>query len=128
MQAQLGEQEVSGQKSKEESKVSKRKVWALLGLGLVALVIAGCGSSKSSSSSTGASSSTPAATTTGKGDIAVLLPDTQSSVRWEQFDRKYLGAAFAAAGVSYTIVNAQGDPTTQRSLTSAGSKWSTTTA
>jgi D-xylose transport system substrate-binding protein len=113
MQAQLGEEEVSGQQSKEESKVSKSKVWALLGLGLVALVIAGCGSSKSSSS-TGGSSSTPAATSVGKGQIAVLLPDTQSSVRWEQFDRKYLDSAFKAAGVSDTIVNAQGDPTTQR--------------
>jgi D-xylose transport system substrate-binding protein len=94
--------------------VSKYKLRALLGLGLVALVVAGCGSSSSSSTSTGAastSSSTPAA---GKAEIAVLLPDTQSSVRWEQFDRKYLDAAFTAAGISHTIVNAQGDPATQR--------------
>ena len=86
-------------------------------LGLVALVVAGCGSSSSSSSSSSASSSgttsTPAQTA-GKGDVAVLLPDTQSSVRWEQFDRKYLDQALTAAGVSHTIVNAQGDPTTQR--------------
>jgi D-xylose transport system substrate-binding protein len=92
------------------------KVRALMGLGLVALVVAGCGSSSSSSSSSSASSSAPAATTpaAGKGVIAVLLPDTQSSVRWEQFDRKYLDAAFTAAGLSHTIVNAQGDPSTQR--------------
>ncbi len=44
----------------------------------------------------------------------MLLPDTQSSVRWEQFDRKYLDQAFTAAGVKHTITNAQGDPTTQR--------------
>ena len=56
----------------------------------------------------------PSAQTAGKGDVAVLLPDTQSSVRWEQFDRKYLDQALTAAGVSHTIVNAQGDPTTQR--------------
>jgi D-xylose transport system substrate-binding protein len=49
-----------------------------------------------------------------KGSIAVLLPDTQSSVRWEQFDRKYLDQAFTAAGIKHTIVNAQGDPTQQR--------------
>ncbi len=35
-------------------------------------------------------------------------------MRWEQFDRKYLDQALTAAGVSHTIVNAQGDPTTQR--------------
>ena len=27
-------------------------------------------------------------------DVGVLLPDTQSSVRWEQFDRPYLDQAF----------------------------------
>ena len=44
-----------------------------------------------------------------KADIAVILPDSQSSVRWESFDRVYLDAAFKAAGVTYSIVNAQGD-------------------
>jgi D-xylose transport system substrate-binding protein len=86
---------------------------AALLLAAAALVAAGCGSSKKSSSS---ASTGGAATTGGKaaGSVAVLLPDTKSSVRWEQFDRKYLGQAFAAAGVKNTIVNAQGDPTTQR--------------
>jgi D-xylose transport system substrate-binding protein len=95
---------------------SKFRRWALLGLGLVALVVAGCGSSSSSSSSTSTSGSTSkaAAQTVGKGQVAVLLPDTQSSVRWEQFDRKYLDQALTAAGVTHTIVNAEGDPTTQR--------------
>jgi D-xylose transport system substrate-binding protein len=46
--------------------------------------------------------------------VAVLLPDTKSSVRWEQFDRPYLDKALTAAGISHTIVNAQGDPTTQK--------------
>jgi D-xylose transport system substrate-binding protein len=86
---------------------------AALLLAAAALVAAGCGSSKKSSSN---ASTGGAATTGGKaaGSVAVLLPDTQSSVRWEQFDRKYLGQAFAAAGVKSTITNAQGDPTTQR--------------
>ena len=44
----------------------------------------------------------------------MLLPDTQSSVRWEQFDRPYLDQAFKAAGIPHTIVNAQGDPSTQK--------------
>jgi D-xylose transport system substrate-binding protein len=49
----------------------------------------------------------------GKADIAVLLPDSASSARWEADDRKYLSAAFDAAGVTYNIVNAGGDATVQ---------------
>jgi D-xylose transport system substrate-binding protein len=45
----------------------------------------------------------------------VLLPDTKSSARYELFDRPYLAAAFKAAGVPATIVNAQGDAQKQRS-------------
>jgi D-xylose transport system substrate-binding protein len=46
-------------------------------------------------------------------DIAVLLPDSASSARWENDDRRFLAAAFDAAGVSYSIVNAEGDAATQ---------------
>ena len=88
---------------------------ALLTLAVVAAtVVAGCGSSSKSKSSSTSSGSSKAATTVGSGQVAVLLPDTQSSVRWEQFDRKYLGQALSQAGVTSTIVNAQGDPSTQR--------------
>jgi D-xylose transport system substrate-binding protein len=83
-------------------------------LGLVVLVVAGCGSSSSSSSSASGSASASSSSGGGKGQVAVLLPDTQSSVRWEQFDRPYLDKALTAAGISHTIVNAQGDPATQR--------------
>jgi D-xylose transport system substrate-binding protein len=41
--------------------------------------------------------------------IGVILPDSASSDRWETADRKYLEAAFKAAGVDYTIQNAQND-------------------
>jgi D-xylose transport system substrate-binding protein len=78
---------------------------------IAAVALAACGSSKKSSSSSGSGS---ASTSVGKGEVAVLLPDTQSSVRWEQFDRPYLDKAFTAAGISHTIVNAQGDPSTQK--------------
>jgi D-xylose transport system substrate-binding protein len=57
---------------------------------------------------TGATSPMPVS-----GSIAVLLPDSASSARWEADDRRFLAAAFEAAGVEYTIVNAEGDPTTQ---------------
>ncbi len=46
--------------------------------------------------------------------VAVLLPDTQSSVRWETADRPFLSAAFKKAGLTYSIVNAQGSAQTQQ--------------
>ena len=48
-----------------------------------------------------------------EGSIAVLLPDSASSARWEADDRRFLSAAFDAAGVDYTIVNAENDAATQ---------------
>ncbi|THV28674.1 sugar ABC transporter substrate-binding protein [Glycomyces paridis] len=47
----------------------------------------------------------------GGGDaplVGVILPDSASSDRWETADRKYLEAAFDAAGVEHDIQNAQG--------------------
>ena len=41
--------------------------------------------------------------------IGVILPDSASSDRWETADRRYLEAAFKAAGVEYDIQNAQND-------------------
>jgi D-xylose transport system substrate-binding protein len=80
----------------------------------LAFAVAGCGSSNNNNTSTsGGGSST---TSSGKaGKVAVLLPDTKSSVRWETQDRRYLDQAFSSAGVPHTIVNAQGDPSTQAS-------------
>ncbi|MFZ4815634.1 MAG: sugar ABC transporter substrate-binding protein [Phototrophicaceae bacterium] len=46
-------------------------------------------------------------------DVVVLLPDSASSSRWEQDDRRFLAAAFDEAGVTYSIVNAEGDPAQQ---------------
>jgi D-xylose transport system substrate-binding protein len=43
-----------------------------------------------------------------------LMPDTKTSVRWEQFDKPYLEKAFKAARVSARVVNAQGDPQKQK--------------
>jgi D-xylose transport system substrate-binding protein len=50
-----------------------------------------------------------------EGSIAVLLPDSASSARWEADDRRFLAAAFEAAGVDYSIVNAEGNAQTQLS-------------
>lgn len=43
------------------------------------------------------------------GKIGVILPDTESSVRWESADRPALASAFEEAGVEYDIQNAEGD-------------------
>jgi len=55
----------------------------------------------------------------GEGSIWVLLPDTESSTRWEEDDRRYFGEQFEAAGLvdgeDFTIVNAEGDAATQQS-------------
>ncbi|RGC70710.1 D-xylose-binding periplasmic protein precursor [Micromonospora sp. MW-13] len=55
----------------------------------------------------------PGSAEAGGGDrkpkIGVILPDSRTSARWEGADRRYLEAAFRAAGVDYTIQNAQGD-------------------
>ncbi|HYP47157.1 MAG TPA: sugar ABC transporter substrate-binding protein [Thermoleophilaceae bacterium] len=48
------------------------------------------------------------------GKVAVLLPDSKSSVRWETVDRPFLQKAFKDAGVEATIQNAEGDKSTQQ--------------
>ncbi len=75
-----------------------------------ALAVAGCGddNGSSDSSSSGSSGGEKA------GKVAVLLPDSKSSVRWETVDRPFLAEAFKAAGVEATIQNAEGDKATQQ--------------
>ena len=58
----------------------------------------------------------------GKGKIGVLLPDTTTSARYEQFDRPYLTKAFQAAGLSandFKIDNAQGSAATMQTQAEA---------
>jgi D-xylose transport system substrate-binding protein len=58
----------------------------------------------------------------GKGKIAVLLPDTTTSARYESFDRPYLQKAFEAAGLTandYKIDNAQGSASTMQTQAEA---------
>jgi D-xylose transport system substrate-binding protein len=58
----------------------------------------------------------------GKGKIAVLLPDTQSSARYVQFDAPYLTQAFETAGLSqsdFSVQNAQGSTQTMQTQAEA---------
>jgi D-xylose transport system substrate-binding protein len=90
----------------------RKRVWQVLATMLaVSLIAAGCGDDDDDD---GAASSGD-----GEGSIWVLLPDTASSDRWEQDDRRFFTEAFEEAGLSegddFTIVNAEGDASTQQS-------------
>jgi D-xylose transport system substrate-binding protein len=72
--------------------------------------LAACGGDDNNSSSSGSSGG-------GGGDkpkVAVLLPDSKSSVRWETVDRPLLQKALEAGGVEANITNAEGDKSTQQ--------------
>src|SRR6266849_2194355 len=46
--------------------------------------------------------------------VCFLLPDTRTSIRWEQFDRPSMAKSLKAAGVTFTIDNSLGDPHKQK--------------
>lgn len=80
----------------------KRSALAVASLGL-ALTLAACGDDEGGGSDNGdgGNGATP--------KIGVILPDTESSVRWESADRPALEAAFEEAGVDYDIQNSEAD-------------------
>jgi D-xylose transport system substrate-binding protein len=91
------------------SPISRRALAIGCALCALSFAVAACGSSDNgSSSSSGGGGGNQAQ------KVGVLLPDTQSSIRWESFDRPLLQQAFKAAGVPVTIDNAQGDKSTQQ--------------
>ena len=93
------------------SPISRRVLALAPAVCALSFVIAACGGNNgggggSAGSSSGGSNSAD--------KVAVLLPDTKSSVRWETADRPLLTLAFKQAGVPVTIQNAQGDKSTQQ--------------
>ena len=76
----------------------------MVGLLGAALSLTACGSDEPESAD-----DTGGGDTSTAGKIGVILPDTESSVRWESADRPALSAAFEEAGVEYDIQNAGGD-------------------
>jgi len=115
---------------------SKRALVSMMMVG--GLLAAACSSNSSSSTTTtssgGSSSGTPSVSassftsdfaamtklkslaSSGKGKVAVILPDTVSSARYTEFDAPYLTKAFTTAGLSasdFSIQNAQGSDSTQ---------------
>ena len=92
------------------SPISRRALAFAGALCALSFGVAACGGSDNGSGSSSSSSSSSSSA----DKVAVLLPDTKSSVRWETADRPLLKAAFDAAGVPVTIQNAQGDKSTQQ--------------
>jgi D-xylose transport system substrate-binding protein len=95
---------------------SSKRVWRVLAAMVVfSLIAAGCGDDDDDDG--GAATGEDGGD--GEGSIWVLLPDTASSDRWEQDDRRFFSEAFEEAGLSegddFTIVNAEGDASTQQS-------------
>jgi D-xylose transport system substrate-binding protein len=94
----------------------KKEIWwrrpLVITMALVmalALAAAGCGGDDESSSGGSGDSGGKKA-----DKVAVLLPDSKSSVRWESVDRPFLKKAFDDAGVPVEIQNAEGDKSTQQ--------------
>jgi D-xylose transport system substrate-binding protein len=101
----------------EEAHMRKQESWwrrpLVITMAIVmalALAAAGCGDDDDEGSGGG-----DGAASEQKADkVAVLLPDSKSSVRWETVDRPFLQKAFDEAGVPVEIQNAEGDKSTQQ--------------
>jgi D-xylose transport system substrate-binding protein len=94
--------------------MKKGAVWLVTAAVAASLVVAGCGDDEESSSSGGGGSTSDDSGGGEAGKVAVLLPDSKSSVRWETVDRPFLKKAFEDAGVEAEIQNAEGDKATQQ--------------
>src|ERR671918_2136228 len=95
----------------------KRRTWLVIAtLLILSLVAAACGDDDGDNGEANGGGGDGGG---GEGSIWVLLPDTASSDRWEKDDRRFFAEAFEAAGLSegddFTIVNAEGDASTQQS-------------
>jgi D-xylose transport system substrate-binding protein len=100
-----GALEVQAQEGKRVKRFGKKGLILVLVGGIAALAV-----------------SAAVASTTKKSasvQVCVLLPDTKSSVRWVQFDKPLLTAAFKKAGVSASINNALNDPLKQKAQAQA---------
>jgi D-xylose transport system substrate-binding protein len=91
--------------------MKKGAVWLVAAALAMSFAVAACGDDEESGGGGGSTSESSGGEA---GKVAVLLPDSKSSVRWETVDRPSLAAAFKAAGVEAEIQNAEGDKATQQ--------------
>jgi D-xylose transport system substrate-binding protein len=87
---------------------TRRTAVLAAGLGLT-MVLAACGQNAAAPAPSGGGSAPSAAPAGGGVKVGVILPETQSSARWEGFDKPLLTAAMQAEGLDADIQNAQGD-------------------
>jgi len=101
------------------------------------LALAGCSSSKKSTSTTSTPASSPTSSSAaggafdGKGaKVGIILPDTQSSARWQNADLPALQAQCTKDNLNCDIQNAQGDKAKMKTIAegmeNAGAKGITT--
>ena len=98
----------------------RTKMFSVVAAGLMITSLAACSSGSTGSESAGSAAGSAGASAAAEsmGKIAVLLPDSKSSPRWETADRVFFEQTFQAAGLTpddYIISNAEGDPAVQRS-------------
>jgi D-xylose transport system substrate-binding protein len=86
----------------------KRILQTVVLIGTASLALSACGGGGDGGAAPGGQGSSSAADA---GTIGVILPDTESSARWEGADRPFFQQAFEAAGVKSDIQNAQNDAT-----------------
>ena len=80
--------------------MKKLTIAVLVGALAVGLLVGGAAGHSAKSTATGT-------------QVCVLLPDTTSSPRWQQFDKPLLTAAFKKAGLTAAVVNALNQPQKQ---------------
>lgn len=103
----------------------RKKAFAALAAGFMVTSLAACGTDSAPEGQPGDTTDVGETPDDGEtedgasavdGKIAVLLPDSKSSARWETADRVFFEQAFQEAGLSeddYIISNAEGDPAVQ---------------
>jgi D-xylose transport system substrate-binding protein len=94
----------------------KKKLYvAVAGAAAAALLLTSCSSDDTSDAATDTASETTEEVVEeaagASGNACVILPDSQSSDRWENQDRPAIQSALEAAGFTADIQNAQGDTT-----------------
>jgi D-xylose transport system substrate-binding protein len=87
----------------------KRASGVVGGIAALMLALAACGGSSGGTTAGSDNSSDSGGGKKDTGKVGVILPDAQTSPRWEANDRPLLKAAFDSAGISSDIQNADGD-------------------
>ena len=89
--------------------MTRRRTWTTAVSAALIFGLTACGGGDGDTASGGGSTDGGEGGGEAAGKVGVILPDTESSVRWESFDRPLLEKAFDEAGIEHDIQNAEGD-------------------